>query len=277
MRCGWSRKARDTAALRHSLGAMRGYARSIGRILRLPPIEDRLLRSVIVLASGFAHRPRCVFQEVAARTPPQPAAEDGRATEAVRGCARSIFTGGLLLAGFWELGYGESACMALITCPECGKSVSDKATACPGCGFPLASGAAVVSPRPAAPPAIVDVGTELLVVRPSWWNYFWHLFFFWLIIPPLIAWYRRSTFVMRIYPDRVSIDQGFWSKDSREFFIKDVRAVDVRQGVWGRMVGIGDVTISTAANVDAAELASGVPDPQGIKELLIAQRRQSPT
>ncbi len=27
--------------------------------------------------------------------------------------------------------------MALITCPECRKSVSDKAISCPGCGFPL--------------------------------------------------------------------------------------------------------------------------------------------
>ena len=26
----------------------------------------------------------------------------------------------------------------LISCPECGKQVSDKATACPGCGYPAA-------------------------------------------------------------------------------------------------------------------------------------------
>ena len=28
--------------------------------------------------------------------------------------------------------------MALIDCPECGKSISDRAPACPGCGFPVA-------------------------------------------------------------------------------------------------------------------------------------------
>lgn len=27
--------------------------------------------------------------------------------------------------------------MALIKCPECGKQVSDKAPACPGCGSPI--------------------------------------------------------------------------------------------------------------------------------------------
>lgn len=27
--------------------------------------------------------------------------------------------------------------MALITCPECGKKISDKAEACIGCGYPI--------------------------------------------------------------------------------------------------------------------------------------------
>ena len=29
--------------------------------------------------------------------------------------------------------------MALITCPECGKQVSDSAKTCPGCGYPIAA------------------------------------------------------------------------------------------------------------------------------------------
>jgi len=29
--------------------------------------------------------------------------------------------------------------MALIKCPECGKEISDRAAACPNCGFPIAS------------------------------------------------------------------------------------------------------------------------------------------
>ena len=27
--------------------------------------------------------------------------------------------------------------MALIKCPECGKQISNKATSCPDCGFPM--------------------------------------------------------------------------------------------------------------------------------------------
>ena len=168
--------------------------------------------------------------------------------------------------------------MALIACPECAKEVSTEAIACPACGYPMAGRKdAAVLPPAAQTEALDAVGTQsvLLEVRPSWWNYGWHLLFFWLLVPLLVALYRRHSFVMRIYSDRVSIEEGFWAKESSEFFIKDIRSIDVRQGVWGRMAGIGDVTISTAATVDAAEVARGVAQPKRIKELLIAQRQQA--
>ena len=169
--------------------------------------------------------------------------------------------------------------MALIGCPECGRQISTDAQACPACGYPMAGqgGAAtrVVAPESSAVDA-VDLQSVLLEVRPSWWNFGWHLLFFWLLVPLLIALYRRHSFVMRIYSDRVSVEEGFWSKESSEFFIKDIRSIDVRQGLWGRLVDIGDVTISTAATVDAAEEAVGVSQPKRIKELLISRRQQSP-
>ncbi len=171
--------------------------------------------------------------------------------------------------------------MALIACPECGREISVEAQACPACGYPMAERNRVgVAPIPAAPafvPEPVDTQLVLMEVRPSWWNFGWHLLFFWLLVPLLVALYRRHSFVMRIYADRISVEEGFWSKESSEFFIKDVRAVDVRQGFWGRLIGIGDVTISTAATTEAAEVARGVARPDRIKELLIAQRQQSAT
>jgi uncharacterized membrane protein YdbT with pleckstrin-like domain len=169
--------------------------------------------------------------------------------------------------------------MALITCPECGNQVSIEAKACPSCGYPVAQ--SVPSDPAVLPPAnqasAVDAQSVLLEVRPSWWTFGWHLLFFWLLVPLLVALYRRHSFVMRIYTDRVSVEEGFFAKESSEFFIKDIRSIDVRQGVWGRLVGIGDVTISTAATIEAAEEARGVPQPNRIKDLLIAQRQQSTT
>lgn len=171
--------------------------------------------------------------------------------------------------------------MALIACPECSKQISTEAKTCPSCGYPLAERGIPATPGDVQAggtdgPKTVGAQPVLLEVRPSWWNFGWHLLFCWLLIPWLIALYRRRCFLMRIYSDRVSVEEGFWTKETSEFFIKDIRSVDVRQGVWGRLVGIGDITISTAAAVDAAEEAFGVPDPNGIKELLISRRQQSP-
>lgn len=45
--------------------------------------------------------------------------------------------------------------MALMTCPDCSREVSDQAPACPGCGRPIAP---PIIPRQAqAPPPVVDI------------------------------------------------------------------------------------------------------------------------
>ncbi len=166
--------------------------------------------------------------------------------------------------------------MALITCPECGNAVSTEARMCPSCGYPVAERRSAEKMAAAAGvPLTTDPNTPLLQVRPSWWNYGWHLLFFFLLIPPLIAIYRRYSFSLVIYPDRITIIEGFWSKEYSDFFIRDIRSVDVRQGIWARMVRIGDILISTAATVEASETAPGVPDPDRIKELLISLRQQT--
>lgn len=39
--------------------------------------------------------------------------------------------------------------MPLLTCPDCGREVSDRASACPGCGAPMAAATAPASrPEP---------------------------------------------------------------------------------------------------------------------------------
>ena len=83
--------------------------------------------------------------------------------------------------------------MALIACPECGKEVSTEAAACPGCGYPLAERGRGVAASPEEQARAVDTQEVLLEVRPSWWNFGWHLLFFWLLVPLFIALYRRHS------------------------------------------------------------------------------------
>jgi uncharacterized membrane protein YdbT with pleckstrin-like domain len=155
--------------------------------------------------------------------------------------------------------------MALIDCPECGKEVSTAAVTCPSCGFPVAAQVAQ-----AAQPA---PDTLLAEVRPSWWKFFWYLCFCWLIVPLIVAWVRRKSVVLRIYPGRITLERGLLSKSYREFMARDIRSIEIDQGLLARMVRIGDLTISTAATVDADEEIEGIPDPKAVRDLILAQRQ----
>jgi membrane protein YdbS with pleckstrin-like domain len=160
--------------------------------------------------------------------------------------------------------------MALINCPECGRQVSTAARACPACGFPVAE---KVVPAAAEPPGERAAPEELLAeVRPSWWNYFWHLVFFFLIIPPVIAACRRAATVLRVYTNRITLERGLLSKCYQDYLARDIRSIDVDQSLWARLVGIGDITISTAATVEGAEKIEGVPNPKALRELMLRQR-----
>ena len=161
--------------------------------------------------------------------------------------------------------------MALIDCPECKKPVSTAARTCPHCGFPLSEQPAVQA-QTGDPGAPAVPGDPLAEVRPSWWGFFWHLFFFWLIIPPIVASFRRNGTVIRVFPDRITLTQGILSKCYRDYHPRDIRSIDIDQSVLQRMVGIGDFTISTAATADAVQQIKSIPDPKGLRDLIMAQR-----
>jgi hypothetical protein len=161
--------------------------------------------------------------------------------------------------------------MALIDCPECKKPVSTEAPTCPNCGYPVAEklaqdpAAAAASPGPEPPKMLAEV-------RASWWGYFWHFFFFWLIIPPIVACFRRASTVLRIFPDRITLARGLLSKCYRDYNPRDIRSIDIDQSFLQRIVGIGDLAISTAATAEGAEQINSIHDPKGVRDLILAQR-----
>jgi hypothetical protein len=161
--------------------------------------------------------------------------------------------------------------MALIDCPECKKPVSTAAQACPNCGYPIA-GALPQQPAAVAASPGPEGSTLLAEVRPSWWGYFWHLFFCWLIVPPIVAYFRRASTVLRIFPERITLARGLLSKCYRDYNPRDIRSIDIDQGFLQRIVGIGDITISTAASAEGAEQIKSIPDPKGVRDLILAQR-----
>jgi hypothetical protein len=161
--------------------------------------------------------------------------------------------------------------MPLIECPECKKPVSSEANACPFCGYPVAEkvGGREVGGPPENPS---PERTLLAEVRPSCWAFFWYWFFFFLIIPPIVGLIRRNATVLRVYTDRITIEEGILAKSYQDYAPRDIRSIDVDQSFWGRLVDIGDITLSTAATAEGSEILRAMPDPHSLRELILAQR-----
>lgn len=78
--------------------------------------------------------------------------------------------------------------------------------------------------------------------------------------------------MLRIYPGRITLERGLISKSYRELLVRDLRSIEIDQGLLARLVGIGDLTISTAATVDPDEEIGGIPNPKAVRDLIVAQR-----
>lgn len=113
----------------------------------------------------------------------------------------------------------------------------------------------------------------IIEIRPSWWNYFWLLAFSWLVIPYFIAWLKRSSTVMRVYDERLTMETGVLAKRLVEIYIADIRAVEIEQSLWQRIVNIGDLRIDTAGASDDELSALGIPRPRAVYDRIQKLRK----
>ena len=113
----------------------------------------------------------------------------------------------------------------------------------------------------------------LVEAHPSWWNFFWYLFFSWLIIPLIIALWKRAGLKLFVYSDRVVLERGVLSKHMSQVLISDIRSIDTKYGLWQRMFRLGDILIGTAGMSGYEIVAEGLPNPKGIAALILEQRR----
>ncbi len=67
--------------------------------------------------------------------------------------------------------------------------------------------------------------------------------------------------------ERVTIEQGFWTKVRDDVELFRIRDVVSKQSLWHRMVGIGDVVMkSTEGRTEETHVLRGVPDPVAVSE-----------
>jgi len=175
--------------------------------------------------------------------------------------------------------------MALVKCPECGNQVSTAAIACPKCGAPIAS---------------QDMGTPLAAIQqtskqpkiekdvwkghPSYLYYLANFIIGVLLIPVfgiglliiLFAILDRNTRVYTLTNKRVLAKIGIISRQIHEVGTKDVRNINIRQGIFARLFGVGTVEIESAAAAGQGHVRFvGVKNPLPIRDLIRREKDEA--
>lgn len=70
----------------------------------------------------------------------------------------------------------------------------------------------------------------------------------------------------------VCVERGIFSKRKTAVMLTDVRSVSVRQSLFGRIFGIGDVLIATAATTEEKPLITGIKDFSSVEAIIRSHR-----
>lgn len=135
--------------------------------------------------------------------------------------------------------------------------------------------------------------TETIIYqgRPSWLNYLWLyglgliilvfliaiskqgqkesfliLGFLCLLITIILSAIFRWRYLFTITDNWVVMREGLIARNTNEMRLNHIRAINVRQGVIERILGIGTVIFLSAAEGEAAVIFKGIRDPHGVKE-----------
>ncbi|MBA7644978.1 hypothetical protein ES703_52729 [subsurface metagenome] len=144
--------------------------------------------------------------------------------------------------------------------------------------------------------------SEIMVLRPSWLNYFGHFFLVVVLaagavacllnegqvltvvggvltliafIVLLRALLERLSHEFTITPETVGSRVGIVSRHENEIRISDIREIGVRQGGLQRIFGIGSILFASAATGGIEVRFEGVRDPASLKNK-VTDLRKSP-
>lgn len=80
------------------------------------------------------------------------------------------------------------------------------------------------------------------VTKPSRWRFLWHYL---LVLPVIRAYIARKGTKYYVTTDRVVRTDGILSLETNEFRIEDIREVETKATVLGRMFNVGDIELQT--------------------------------
>lgn len=90
----------------------------------------------------------------------------------------------------------------------------------------------------------------------------------------LVWWLKVLGITLIVTDERVTLRKGILTKHTNEVYHADIRNVQISQGLFQRMLGVGTIGISSAGQAGIEIQVAGLPKPQKIKDIIDQHRRQ---
>ncbi len=90
----------------------------------------------------------------------------------------------------------------------------------------------------------------------------------------LVWWFKCLGTTLTVTEQKTTLRTGLLAKNLNEVFHSDVRSIQVNQRFLQRIFGVGSIGISSAGQSSIEIVATGIPDPGRVRELIDAHRRQ---
>ncbi|SRR6056297_4323757 len=115
----------------------------------------------------------------------------------------------------------------------------------------------------------------LLDVRPSWLHFiFPHFLFFFLIIPVIIAVWKRYSLRFIVKKNKIIAKKGILKTTTSELAISDLKTINIEQGLIQKLFNIGNIALATAGTAAFEQAIYGLPSPDKIKETITKQKER---
>lgn len=94
------------------------------------------------------------------------------------------------------------------------------------------------------------------------------------LIPLVVILLKRCSTEFIVKHDEVTLEKGLFAKNSVEVGMPQIRTIEVRQTVFQRMLGIGDIMIASSGT-DAYEIiVLGIEEPKELRDLIQGFQRK---
>jgi membrane protein YdbS with pleckstrin-like domain/DNA-directed RNA polymerase subunit RPC12/RpoP len=170
----------------------------------------------------------------------------------------------------------------MVNCSFCGEEILTTAIKCKHCGEFL-DGRNIPKPVTPKPKQKVLTENELWRGNPSYLYYLLHFIFGIALIFPfglglvfiIYAVLDRNTKVFVLTNKRVTAKTGIIARNVHEVGIRDIRSINVKQGIIERLFGLGAVEIASAGTAGVEVRFSGIKNPITIRDMVRRQKDEA--